>query len=136
MTNLKSVFLLTVALLMFSVVNVFSQTLNTNLRVAQRGEEKDVTVLLYEIKIDYNTISFDCKNAPLDFTLEVEELLSIETINEFQVETFSTTEEDEIVFIYRGETLVSICVKQINDVDLLYMHSEITRSGTSNTHKL
>lgn len=107
--------------------SLFAQklTLNTNLRVAQEGKEKLAALMLYNITLDKNELDFDCTNCNLDYKITLTENVTKTVTAAYNIETFNTTETDQVSLIYKANILFSICIHQSNGVDLFYLKSEI-----------
>jgi hypothetical protein len=116
---MKNLLIILMMLISFSAI---SQSLKTDVRVVQQGKEEDVMNLSYEITMVGDTLSFNCQNCESTFDLELDEFLEEEKVNGFTLVTYSTTDTDEIVFVYNPKgNLTAITIKQYNNVLLTYM---------------
>jgi len=115
---------LLIFLILHITYNVFSQTLKTDVRVAQFGEESNVSHLSYEISMTVDTLYFKCINCESTFELILDEFQEKIKIDDYILVTFSTTDLDDIVFVYNPKgNLTAITIKQYNNVSLVYMRS-------------
>ena len=123
--------ILIISLIVATFTAATSQTINTNLRVATDGKEKDVALYLYEIEIKEKEIQFTCTNCEMDFTLNLTDTIAVSDEKVYRIITKDTDDSDQVSIIYKNGILNSVAIIQINGVTLYYIQSEIKAKDIS-----
>lgn len=120
--------------ILFIATQLTAQTLQTNVRVAEDVKNSQVIPIRYNITLKDKAIKFDCllKGQP-DFELALVEQVSVVEQDGYKLFTYSTDDIDDIVLVYQSGELISVVIKQYNNVNLIYMYSEIKKPESKET---
>lgn len=131
--------LLLITLFILTAIQAFSQEINTNVMILESIDEKVVNVIEYNIKVTESDVIFKPFEKTLynqDFTLTFDEKVSELEEGNSKIIRYTTTGFDDIVLTYEGENLKSVCIKQYNNVNIIYKKEDLENIKKDNHNQL